>query len=333
MNKKSHEKPDKTKVSGKTNKTKKSLVKAIILEDKGKWLKPEKGSSHYIDEDANLPEVIFEIETASPGPYEWKWHIKWDAKVSGLRESENRGKSLKVFEEKGSIKSDKTTWKMDYSGKVLGGFLTVEVNAGDEVFKRSIYVKAKNPSTTKITEFISKLDGANGFDKILQHEAHGKNFINADGQPIVSFDKGYGITQMTNPAPSYEQCWNWKENIKAGKSIYVTKKDIAKNYLSKKGKDSFTSEQLLTETYSRYNGGSYYDWDPTQKKWTPSKFVCDTDAANIGWQPIEELNKDKTADELHKRDKDTFKLGKKGQSKDHPWKYTGVCYAEHVKKL
>ena len=52
-----------SKNAGKTNTTKKSLVKVIVLEDKGKWIKPEKGATYFIDEDTNFPDVKFEIET------------------------------------------------------------------------------------------------------------------------------------------------------------------------------------------------------------------------------------------------------------------------------
>ena len=135
---------------------------------------------------------------------------------------------------------------------------------------------------------------------------------------------------MTHPAPTYEQCWNWKENVKAGKTIYLDKKDKAKKYLDKHG--SYTEEQLQMETWSRYNGSIYYEWDAKNKQWNSKSMICDPEAANIGWDPNVELNKDKTAEELRERDIDTYKKGKK-RGKEHPWVYTGVCYANHVNNL
>lgn len=318
--------------AGTTNTTNKSLVKVVVSEDKGKWITPEKNSVHYIDEESIFPDVKFEIETTQAAPYEWKWEIKWEAKVSGIRESSKRGKLLKTFKESGTFKTNDKNWQVDLNGKVLGGILTVEVLAGTEKFKRKIYIKARNPSRGQIKEYSDSLDGTSGFDKILFHEAHGKNFINADGEPVVSFDKGYGITQMTTPAPTYQQCWSWKENIKGGSSIYISKRAIAKSYLKREGKGQYTEEQLQNETYSRYNGGAYYVWDATEKKLVPKDLICDPKVANIGWNSDIELNQELTAKELHDRDKDTYKLGKKGQSKDHPWVYTGVCYANAVNK-
>ncbi len=45
-----------------------------------------------------------------------------------------------------------------------------------------------------------------------------------------------------------------------------------------------------------------------------------------------EKNKGKTEKELHDRDKDEYKKGTSGKSKDHPWEYKGVCYADHITK-
>lgn len=134
------------KNAGKTNLKKGSLVKVVVLEDKGKWVKPEKGSVHYIDEDAKFPDITFEIETAQQEPFIWKWQLHWDAKVSGLRESAKRGKLLKTFHAQAEANSHGKTWKVDLNGQVIGGLLTVEVKAGEELFKRSIYIKGKNPS-------------------------------------------------------------------------------------------------------------------------------------------------------------------------------------------
>ena len=38
----------------------------------------------------------------------------------------------------------------------------------------------------------------------------------------------------------------------------------------------------------------------------------------------------KTESELHERDKGTYQKGREGQTEEHVWSYTGVCYADHV---
>jgi hypothetical protein len=327
----------KAKASGQvTNPTKNSLVKVVVFEDKGKWVRPEKQSAHYISNDAIAPDVIFEFETDQSAPFEWSWKIKWDAKTSGVRESANRGKLVKTFEQSGSFKSNENTWKMDFGGKVLGGVLTVTAKAGLQEFKRSIFIKGKNPSGTQVKAFSDSLDGTSGYDKVLMHEALGKNFINADGEPVVSFDKGFGITQVTevhHQLVTYEQCWSWKENVKRGSSIYKEKRRAAISYLKSLGPGTYTDDELQMETWSRYNGGTYYEWGVTEEKLVHKDFTCDAQIANIGWNNNNELNTDHAAAELRDRDKDQFKLGAKGQTAEHPWSYTGVCYAQHIKEM
>jgi hypothetical protein len=318
------------KTAGKTNATKQSLVKVVVLEDLGEWISPEKGTTHFITEDAELPIVQFQVKTANPGPYTWQWKIQWDAKVSGLKESAKRGKLLKSFTESGKATTTEPKWLLSFDGKVLGGTLTVELTSGSERFKRSIYLKGKNPSFAKIDEFVATLKNAKGFEKILKHEARGKNFINADGEPVVAFDKGYGMSQMTNPAPTFLQIWSWKENVNAGLKLYQGKRTEAEGYLKKKGADSFTEEQLQLETFTRYNGGVYHEWDATKKWVRKQNVLCDDQTGNIGWNTKTEANTEKSETELHKRDVETYKKGKSGQSDKHPWIYTGVCYADHV---
>lgn len=315
----------------KSNSTKNSLVKVVVPEDKGKWISPEKLSVHRIDEDAKLPAITFQVETSSKGPFKWRWKITWDAKVSGLSESGHRGSKVGSFSASGVAETTEPKWQCAFDGQVLGGTLTVEMTADADEFLRTVYVKGTNPSREKLDAFVATLDEAKGYEKILHHEAKGKQFINADGEPVVAFDKGYGLAQLTKPVPTYEQAWNWKENTKGGLKLYHTKRNEARNYLAGHGKSSFNDEQLQLETFSRYNGGVYHKWDAKGKAWIRNPdILCDDAAGNIGWNTRVDENSEKSADDLHKRDASTYGQGKAGQSKDHPWTYTGVCYADHI---
>jgi hypothetical protein len=148
---------------------------------------------------------------------------------------------------------------------------------------------------------------------------------------VVAYDGGYGLTQLTNPAPQYHQAWSWKENIRAGIELYREKRKEAKAYLSG-GKMNlpYTEEQLELETWCMWNSGHYHKWDEKRKQWArdPSS-LPDMATANIGWDvTTEEENKGKSEEELHKRDKDEYQ---KTRTKKSLWRYTGIVYAEHIK--
>ena len=313
-----------------TNKKKRSLVKTIVLEDIGKWLTPKSGEKFYIDEDAKFPSIKFEIDTPATGTFEWSWAISWPANVSGLRESAKRGKVLKTFAQNGKFSNSSKSWQVDLSSNIVGGNLTVTVKAGMDIFKRSVYVLGKNPGETRVTTFLSTLNDVKGFDKLLAQESQFKNFINADGYPVVAFDAGYGLTQMTTPAPTYEQVWNWKKNIEGGAALYKTKQSIAKKYLGKNGR-SYTDEQLKLETWSLWNGGNYHVWEEKNQTWIRNPDILDdTKTGNIGWNMKKDENKGKTEAELHERDKGEYK--KPPEKEKRHWTYSGICYADHINK-
>lgn len=203
-----------------TNKTKSSLVKVVVLEDIGNWMSPASGERFFITAEPSLPTIVFQVETKERGPYKWKWVVQWEARVSGLREKP-RGAVVQKFSASGTAETSEARWTADFAGKILGGLLTVELWTASERFERSVYVLGKNPTAEDVQAFAAKIPDIKGFDKLLEQETHVKHFIDLDGEPIVAFDKGYGLTQITNPSPSFEQVWNWKENLKVGSSLYA----------------------------------------------------------------------------------------------------------------
>lgn len=305
-----------------------SLVKAILKSDVGQWVHPATGDKFFIDETSKFPTITFEIKTDVSPPYQWKWAITWDAQVSGMRESGKRGRKLKTFTETGSFASNDKTWDANLNGKTLGGKLSVEVAAGSVAFRRTVFILGKNPSKDDVVSFLSSMPNTVGFDLVIDQETHFKNFINADGEPVVAGDSGYGLTQMTTPAPTYEQVWNWKENVRAGVALFQQKQREAIDSFKP---HPYTQEQLKTETYARWNGGSYYRWNVATKQFERRDVLCDPSQGNIGWNMDDPVNAGKTVDQLHERDKDQYKKMKKGQDKnEHPWIYTGICYVDHI---
>lgn len=294
------------------------------------WVSPAQGEVFKISQEAELPEVIFEVQTSHASDCHWSWCIEWEARSSGLRERARKGAMLRKFCETGTVKTSSNKWTLDFAGKVLGGKLTVTVKAGKQTLVRTVTIEGQNPTLEQVSTYMGGLEGLESFDKLLAQETQSKHFIELDGHPVVSFDQGYGITQMTNPAPSYEQVWDWKANILGGATVYREKMADARRHLGK-GDRAYTDEQLLRETFSRYNGGFYHEWDAGAETWVRRKnLLCDTVAGNIGWDTGKQKNEGKTESELRERDKETYQKGREGQTEEHVWSYTGVCYADHV---
>jgi len=316
----------------KTNQTKGSLVKVIVKENDGAWMCPAENEIFYIDEEAKFPKINFEINLGTDHECIWTWNIHWAAATSGLRESKKRGRTIKQWSEKGKQIHGPNSWVVDLNGSCLGGTLTVSIKAGEKTFKRSVRILGKNPSEDKIRSYIATFEEVPGFDRIVAKESTYKQFIDADGEPVVTFDGGYGLTQLTDPEPKYNEAWDWKANIRTGIELYRTKRTEAKNYLAggKNGKRSYTEEQLELETWCRWNSGRYHEWDEINKKWIRNPTILDDNqTANIGWDIRRPENKGKSEKELHDRDKDEYS---KPPAKNSSWRYSGIIYADHIKK-
>lgn len=258
----------KVAVGAKANQTKGSLVKVVVKEESGKWKYPPENEIFYIDEEAKFPSIKFEIDLDTTEECIWTWDIQWAAATSGLRESAKRGRTIKKWSEQGKNIPRNNSWTADLNNNCLGGTLTVSVKVDGKIFRRSVRILGTNPSEDKVRAYIATFDDAPGFERIVAKESKYKQFINADREPVVAFDGGYGLTQLTNPKPKYNDAWDWKANIRTGIGLYRTKRNEAKNYLAggKNGKRSYTEEQLQLETWCRWNSGRYHEWDEKKQK-------------------------------------------------------------------
>ncbi|WP_157201867.1 hypothetical protein [Massilia sp. Root335] len=314
----------------KANETKGSLVKVVVKNSSGSWKSPAEGEKFYIDENGVFPRIFFQPEVDESQKCIWKWEIKWAAATSGLRESKKRGRTIKNWNQTGKEFEGITSWTADLNGLCLGGTLTVVVKSGTTTLRRSVQILGTNPTEDKIREYIATFDNIPGFDRLVDQESKFKQFISADHEPIVAFDGGYGLTQLTDPKPKYNEAWDWKANIRAGVTLYRTKRKEAEIYLKGGEKRTFTEEQLQLETWCRWNSGHYHEWDKENKKWIRNPAILsDNETANIGWDMTKEENKGKSEQELHKRDKDEYA---KPPTKKSLWRYSGVVYADHVKQ-
>ena len=99
--------------------------------------------------------------------------------------------------------------------------------------RKDLKIVATNPRYKELTEALpSKVMRA-----LTWHESRGRQFLaNADGGtggcPLYSGDKlgGVGLMQLTRPAPTREQTWNWRANIAGGLALFETKKQTARAF-------------------------------------------------------------------------------------------------------
>ncbi len=119
--------------------------------------------------------------------------------------------------------------------QVRGGDLTISVTVQGGTLNLSktsenLKVVGTNPSIGKLTSSLDVPRNA-GFRKLMRLESRLRQF-RAPSCPLFSADNlgGVGICQVTNPTPTADQVWSWKENVAAGWSLYQTKERVARAY-------------------------------------------------------------------------------------------------------
>lgn len=272
-----------------------------------KFTSPIANANFTITSSAEWPSVPF--QTDGTGAHVWNWDVSWG-----------------TFQQSGSANTPSNQWDAKTALTNYGGTLTVRAQANNDEAALVVTIKGTNPALGDITQFLATKPGSAGFDKILFQESRCRHF-NPFGEPIKSFDNGYGMCQLTKPVPNFDQVWNWKLNVEAGLALFAQKRTMAINYLSQNQR-SYTDDQLMYEAVCRWNGGSYHEWDQQSGQWVRHpNILCDSATGNIGWDMNDEANKGKSEADLHQRDSASY--GKAPGPNAH-WKFWGVCYADKV---
>jgi hypothetical protein len=276
-----------------------------------KIVSPAPASIFQVAADSEWPAIPFSIgdELPSGQKLTWNWQIQWHK-----------------FSKKGTAITTTSTWDAKDAIKGLGGTLTVNVTGFGGQAAISVQIAGANPAAADILAYLATRPDSAGFEKILQHETQMTHF-DPKGQPRASFDSGFGMCQLTIPAPSFEQCWSWKLNVDAGLALYAAKRQAAARCLSQKGR-AFTDDQLIRETVARWNGGGYHVWSSAQNAWIRNPAVlCDAKTGNIGWDMTKPDNRGKSEAALHLRDAAKYRHA---PGAGDCWGYFGICYADRL---
>lgn len=270
---------------------------------------PARHAIFNIASDTTAP--VIEVVTDASGPHQWRWDLAW-----------------RHHRRSGNLATPDNRVQLQPALTNLGGTLTITAQAGGQHAAVTVTVLGTNPSLTELRDFTRPLPQGADLLLILEHETHGRQYnvgrVNT-GLPIVSFDGGYGMAQLTTPPPTFEQCWSWKENVRGGIALFATKRAQAIAYLSQDGR-TYTSDQLRRETICRWNGGRYHEWSGTAWQ-RPANILCAPGTGNIGWDTSRPANQGLTLEQLQERDRADYR---NPRTADDNWRYLGVCYVDSL---
>ncbi|MGA9509363.1 MAG: hypothetical protein WBV55_12170 [Candidatus Sulfotelmatobacter sp.] len=169
---------------------------------------------------------------------------------------------------------------------VRGGDLTITVNADlptgrYEKTIKGLKIRGVNPTRHEINAAC----GVEALQKICCHESRRRQFDAAAEEgvsdcPLFSGDGlgGVGLMQITNPAPTDDDHWDWRANISHGVQVFNSKRVTAKRYPGRvRGSAEFR------ELVRRFNAGRNPPVNVVLPDFTPAQLELDTIRGYNGW--------------------------------------------------
>ena len=242
----------------------------------------------YINEQAQMPSLV----ASSCSEASWTVSFKYTAGFSGAHSY--------VQPSINGLSSNNQPFDITsaLNGQVLGGDVTVTWTITSPSQKNGQYtfkILGKQPARSDIFNYIDSKTSLWYVKKIALQESQARQF-RSDGFPLYSqaLDNGYGIFQLTNPQPTYNQVWNWKANVDQGVVIINSKRTAAINWMARQRSQAqnqtgssvpvpneqvgpncfFSDSSTITITdavaikqYNGASGGNYCAWDNNMKQW------------------------------------------------------------------
>ncbi len=264
---------------------------------------PGQGGMVHIPPDGTPPPLPFASDAA--GAHRWDWRVTWRDTVAH-----------------GTAATPSGHWDARPAIGVCGGVLDVTASAGTASARAVVTLCGTNPTPAMVAAYLAGKPNAAGFDKIVAQESRCRHFTDT-GTPVVSFDGGVGLCQLTHPPATSAEAWDWRANLDAGLALFAAKRVLAVRHLGQGGRE-FTPDQVTREAVCLWNGGFYHVWNGGE--WVrPATILCDGRAGNIGWDMTDPANRGRSEADLHARDAASYAAGHGAN-----WHYYGVCYADHV---
>ena len=192
------------------------------------------GPKFPISEQAEMPKITAtaEIKDYTPDPkvqlqYQWKVTLVFDGQ--GCAHAPQKTVKHDDIAQTTAVNTFQIPFK-----QVRGGALTITVTvtgAGSilTASTKDLLVTGTNPSTGVLAQVAAPNQA---FRKLMRVESPGLLQFLTDTCPRFSEDNygGVGLCQLTYPAPTDDQIWSWKENVKGGWALYKQKEAAAKGY-------------------------------------------------------------------------------------------------------
>ncbi|CAF1549586.1 unnamed protein product [Adineta ricciae] len=196
---------------------------AVKLSSEGRIV--TNGATLYITDEAIMPSLV----ASSCEPVTWEVLFSYQAAFPG---------ALSFSKKVTGQSSDSTSYDIigSLQNETIGGIVTakwivVSTKTSGEI---KFNILGTQPAKRTIMTYIDSRSSFWYAKNIAAQESSGGQQFSIDRYPLFSsaHDNGYGIYQITNPTPTYNEVWNWKANVDAGIRIINQKTTAAISWMA-----------------------------------------------------------------------------------------------------
>jgi len=222
-----------------------------------------------ITAEPKLPKIPINLRV-SPG-----FSLSGEIQYSAVIEYKEHGRNDASHGASG--RSGSLGFTVDFGDIIQGGTFTLEMvvplrrdsdgATGNLRVTGTSSVRGDNPTKADVRSRLGELP----LQVTAYRESRLRQF-DASGLPLFGPPNGFGVMQLDTPPATARQLWDWRQNVDAGVALFRQKANEARTYPGRVRNNypdatDFTPEQLKLETYQRYNGGGYWQWDDANKRW------------------------------------------------------------------
>jgi len=171
--------------------------------------------------------------------------------------------------------SDSLNFLIDFDSQVMGGTFTLTAQIpyldaagapGVASYTGSSTIIGTNPGKQAVKDRLGDM----ALQLIAYQESKFAQF-QSSGLPLFGPPNGFGVMQLDPPSTT-SQIWSWTVNVDGGIALFAVKKKDAQTYPGRvrakfPAATDFTDDQLKMETWQRYNGGGYWQWNDGAAQW------------------------------------------------------------------
>ncbi len=181
----------------------------------------QSGACAHITKDPRMPALSFSLRPNTSTPL--FGNVKWSLSIGWTRPDGKTDLQVNESLTQVAISAPWTPQFADDHSDLQGGTATIGwTYSVFSQFTSSFCIDGQNQDVTPVKSYVAGINSYWDIPKLIAQESSYLQFRNRTPITTSAPPYGYGLMQLTNPAPNSPQIWNWQSNVQGGLSLFAS---------------------------------------------------------------------------------------------------------------